>query len=233
VNRRRVLTFGAMVVLPLLAVGAACTFPEVGFGTSADGGGVSDGKTGDPDVRTEAGADQPDGSSDASDASDSGNTQRNDANAPIADASVCATRTKCDCDLDNYRDEACALDAGAGGFDASLLKGDCDDLDSLRNPGAGYRDEAPNPDGFPPPGDWNCSGAIEYKPDRGVTKCTRTVVVQGVSVNCSGPTDPFFFMEPKCGDVADLYTCPTKNLAPFSEACNPQPFGSTLKQTCK
>ncbi len=209
-RRRRVLAV-AMFAAPLVVVGVACSFPEVTFspGAEAEAGTSPDA---DEDASASDGA-----ASDVTFVTDA--VTREDASAAIADASLCETRPKCDCDDDGYAATDCDVDAGGllSPKGEPLKLGDCDDLDPLRHPGQGFVDEVPA-DGKD--GDWNCDQRVERFPAAKVT-CRGNGLT-----GCVG--DPGYLVEPVCGTANDVYACETPALG----ACKSIPKGRAT-QLCR
>ncbi|MBX3263400.1 MAG: hypothetical protein KIS78_13070 [Labilithrix sp.] len=205
-SRRRVLA-AAMFAAPLVIVGVACSFPEVTFGPGADGGSSPAADSSEVDAST----------SDVSFVTDA--VTREDGTAAIADASVCETRPKCDCDDDGYADEACDVDASSllSSKGEPLKPGDCDDLDPLRHPGQGFVDEVPAEG---KDGDWNCDDEVERFPLAKVT-CSGNGLT-----GCVG--SPGYLVEPVCGTANDVYACEASGLG----RCNSIPKGRAT-QLCK
>ena len=211
-TRRRALLAGTTFLAPLLVVAGACTFPDVTFavGAEADGGSSADGT---------AETSSFDGNS-TQDVVINEATTRDDATA-IVDASVCETRTRCDCDNDEYADKACDVDASSIlSYKGNPLKpGDCDDLDPLRFPNAPLRE-------LPPvghEGDWNCNGVLEASPSRNLA-CGGNG-----TLGCTGGSG--YLGAPPCGTTADFYSCePQANIL---ATCKPKPTGAKPVQACQ
>jgi hypothetical protein len=213
VKARRFVAITAFVV-PLAVVAVACSFPDVGFGSGANGeagtsetGTATDGTT--ADVATDASTDV------AVDV-----TRREDGGGPIQDSSICTTRPKCDCDNDEYADINCDVDASAllSAKGNPLKPGDCDDLDDYRHPGQTYVDDVP-PHGKD--GNWNCTGGVEFFPPQNI-QCGGNGLL-----GCTG--GPGFLTAPSCGTVADYYTCTAAGLGP----CSATPAGYQSTQACR
>lgn len=231
------------VLAPLLALAAACTFPDVTFlepgpGTDAggDGGGIGidaglegaspvDGSAVDGDA---ADADPPDLRFDASGVDAA---PRTDAEAPV-DASSCdGGPWKCDCDHDGFLDDACVtreVAAGRdGGFEAGTRPGDCDDLDPVRNPAAGPRSDLPRPGAPGKAGDWNCDGVVDRNPP--ALACKAPTKLGAAIIGCNGGTDGYLAAT-ACGETNDVWTCPSSLL---NGACDPTVAQPSVKATCK
>jgi len=209
VNRRRLVVV-SMFAAPFVAVGVACTFPDVSFGPAA--------AAGDEDAAQEAGSEgDADGGTDAADLADVFDfgdvATRGDANQ-VVDANACATKPVCDCDEDGYLDIHC--DAGPDAAGPGKQPGDCDDLDPLRYPGALPTDAVP----VGHEGDWNCDGVVTRTPAAEI-KCSGTGLT-----GCTG--GPGFLNKPACGTKADAYSCEASGIF----ACQAVPKG-TVTQLCQ
>jgi hypothetical protein len=203
-NRRRLIAI-VTFALPLVAVGAACTFPDVTFGAAED-----------TDAATEGAVDGG-GTDSPFDVGDFGDVARRDDATQVVDANACGAdgMIKCDCDDDEYADINCDVDAsGILSSKGNPLKpGDCDDLDGLRHPDAPLTYEIP----VGHDGDWNCDGTLEREP-KGNIKCG------GTGLGCTG--NPGFLSEPGCGTEADFYACEPSGLL---SACVATPKGKATR----
>ncbi|MDF2691861.1 MAG: hypothetical protein K0S65_244 [Labilithrix sp.] len=207
-NRRRLIAI-VTFALPLVAVGAACTFPDVTFGAAENNDAASE----------DGGVDGGDADS-TFDAGDFGDVARRDDANQILDASACGAdgMIKCDCDDDEYADMNCDVDAAGivSKRGNPLRPGDCDDLDGLRHPNAGLTEAIP----VGHDGDWDCDGTVEREP-KGNIKCS------GSGLGCIG--DPGFLSEPGCGTKADFYGCEAPGVL---AACVATPKGP-VTQLCR
>jgi hypothetical protein len=128
-------------VAGLLAIVAACSFPDVMFAPPGGGGADGGGAAGDGAVPVDA-APLPDGA-----------IVSGDAGTKITEAGC---QDPFDCDLDQDRNKL--FDAGP---DAPY---DCDDLDSRAKHGQDFLDQ---PGVDPTNGDWNCDGRVtKYYPTK-------------------------------------------------------------------
>lgn len=232
-KRRYVVTMAVAVVTPV-ALSAACAFPSVTFVTEEAGlGTVSDEAsvrcsceegTGDaaspPPVSTDGAVDARAPHPDDAGFAPQG---RPDGGARIADASVCAERTPCDCDEDGFARIDCPVDPSTitSSHGEPLKPGDCDDLDPLRFPGQGFLAFEPSPTET---GDWNCDGIVE--PDHlPVGSCKGT----GVTGCIGGDAG---VMGGQCGDQTPWVQCrpdPTNGSFP----CFWQPTGEEVTIRCR
>jgi len=184
-----------LALVPGLLVAFACTFPDVAFVTrsapdAADDGAPDAGDDRAPDEREVDGGDIV-----ALDATLNEASTRADGQA-VVDAGACAAKTRCDCDEDGYARLDCEVDpttiARPGG--GTLLRGDCDDLDPIRNPAADFMKLTP----VGHAGDWNCRDGVERTIRTGFS-CAGT--------GLTGCSRPGFKGTPACGSTAIYYTC--------------------------
>lgn len=204
-TRRRLLALGFMTA-PIVGVAVACSFPDVDFAPAAvpDSGNLGDATTSD--------AEDNDGAPVESAVRD----------GATIDAAECALRKRCDCDGDGYRAIGC--DAGGPDADAGddgLKEGDCDDLDSFRNPGQTYTDAGPSPDGGGK-WDWNCDG-IEERAYKKTLNCRAELLANGV-LGCVGSG---YVEESACGQNVEYDVCTGGPLS-----CKPS-FSGVLIQVCR
>ena len=236
-NRRRKIFVTIGVALPLVGLFAACTFPDVTFGTT-NGSEAGVGAETAPEAASSSSGCTTDSGEGGSVLLEDGGLNVGDVvtrdpdatDGIVQDAASCAAR--CDCDDDGYLDKA-KPDCGVPTIydDAGSTKlGDCDDQDKLANPGAITFSEVVPRVNSPAPGDWNCDGKRE-------TLFQEDFLCQGISVAGGGctnnGTDGKFKGAVTCGTKADLYDCKSKGgLAGGCEdkAHTPVP---TQKQLCK
>ena len=161
----------------VLAVGGACSFPDVMFATG-DGGlleATTDG--GPPVVGTDSG---PARITDASAEGAPGDAQaKRDAAVPPQDGGGAGP-----CDQDN--DGFLAKNPTCGG-------NDCDDNDPHRNPGVTAYVDTPTADG-----DWNCNGIVEKE-------SPPNVACGPLTLTC--PFAAGMTADPGCGQTGTYVTC--------------------------
>lgn len=188
-NARRKLLVLALAASPLLAIGAACSFPDVAFapaGTTPESG-TSDSPAG-TDAMADAGGDvvtvganedvDPDGASQEA------------ATRPKGGAMIDAAGCTCDCDHDGFQPSTGGCDGGPG------PRPDCDDLDDLIKPDAGFV-AADWTSPHMPSDDWNCDGVRTKQYDYN-QKCTDPQ-------NCNGKAG--FAGDPNCNESAVYNVC--------------------------
>jgi hypothetical protein len=166
----------AMALSPLVVICGACGVafapiddaPEGGAGDAADAGVVQVGAN--EDVEADGGSEEA--------------ATRDGASA--IDAAGCT----CDCDNDTFQASTNGCDGGPGPGP------DCDDLDELVKPTAGFV-ASPWTSPHLPVGDWNCDGATTKKYDYN-QKCNDVN-------NCNGKAG--FNDDPSCGQTATFNTC--------------------------
>lgn len=190
-KRRGALVFAFVATTIVCAIGAACTFPDVAFGT-ADGGGGG-GETG-PDGMGGG----PDGAQDGPQGVDASTRDsalveaatRSDADTKI-DAAGCQS---CDCDNDGYF----ARDGGCEGGPGAVY--DCDDGDKFINPAQGFVADFTWTSVHPLAYDWNCDGTVQraYPTNLGCGGTIATGCTGGQGFQGSGPN---------CGNSADYFEC--------------------------
>lgn len=179
--RRSRLTIFALGTLAPLAMFAACTFPDVGFGPpgsseagssdTTSGDGPNDGAVSDVDFEKYDTPDAPITRDDAGKISEAG----------------CGDPFDCDKDDDHNK-------TYDGGPDATI---DCDDFDSRAKHDAGFRSDDGGPHGG---GDWNCDLVTDKFYAINVT-CSG--LFEGD--NCS--LIKGFTGDPPCGEQGDYITC--------------------------
>ena len=156
--------------LAIVAIFAACSFPQVSYetgsggdgggvdgtsgssgGSSGEGGGHGDGASGDDavagdDATTDGSAGEGSAGEGGSDGSSGGDDSSSPSDAPYV-FEAAADAPVCDQDEDTYNVK--------GGTCGGL---DCDDTDKHANPGVTtFQTYAPHP---PSNGDWNCDGTV-------------------------------------------------------------------------
>lgn len=189
---KRVFVVASVVALFGVAIGAACTFPEVEFAPKGTSGEAGEG--GGSEASTDAGADAIDEVAIVEASQPDGEVVK-DAGMKV-DAQGC---TVCDCDGDQFNDTTKAGCSDAGGAN------DCDDTDTRYKPSQGYLDIPGEP---PRNGDWNCSGKVEKAYTAGI-KCT------SLAANaCDGVEG--FEDDPPCGASGGKYVqCKTTGTPPL------------------
>lgn len=207
-EKRRHFVYGIVACAAPLAFVFACGFPDVTFlSTASTGASAEDGEDGGCGcAHEEDGGARPE----EMDAAEPNRIDaafqpafdvvaRPDGAARIADASVCAERTPCDCDGDGFAAVSCPYDPSSIAFDGGTLKkGDCDDLDPMRFPGQTFVSETLGPGAD---GDWDCSGFVQEYP--GELECGGNWFDR-----CDWHKDARGFLnDPPCGEAADLHVC--------------------------
>lgn len=211
-RQQKVVLVAGVVGAMMSAIAAACSFPDVTFGTGGGAETGTDGTTGDGASGDGAGGD---GGSSGDGAIIEAAT-RTDATSKIPDGS-CDLLTSCDCDKDLHDRAGC--DSGVR-RDSGV---DCDDFDPLRNPSAGLTDEPPD-EGQVPKGDWNCDGRVDKAYDVGLN--CRYVGIPGTCTG--GPA--YKGTGPGCGLPADYFRC--KDLGALTGGCVEEKIDTRI-QTCK
>jgi hypothetical protein len=182
-NRRRALVVFA-VSASLLGIAVSCTFPELPSFTP-DGDGAA------PDASSEAASGDGGAKEDAfhTDVDPEGGSQEASVlptGGGTVDAAGC---TSCDCDGDGFDRVAC--DGGVGK--------DCDDLNTVIKPDAGFVASPSWPSMHMPSGDWNCDG-MRTKQHNYNVHCDDT---SNGGANCtSGFND-----DPNCGEISTFNIC--------------------------
>jgi hypothetical protein len=214
-RRRRLVALALALVAPTILIASACSFPEVTFSADAGGGeaGAETGSETGPPIDT--------GIPDTVVQDVVGDAIVRDDATAVVDASVCSERPRCDCDKDGYLDKNCDAGEAGVGIDANAKPGDCDDLDPLRHPEAGFTQEVPI---SPNIGDWNCNGTVEALTDSGVV-CSGS----GALGQCN---QTGYVTSPACGAKADTYKCVGSGAANLGN-CEPSLVATGVTQACK
>lgn len=187
-GRRAILVCGA-TASAIVALIAACTFPDPTFAPEAPSG--NDGSSAEGSTSDGAADALADVSDDVHVLVDGGDPDAlivKDAGAKV-DASGCMT---CDCDDDGYLD---TTKTGCNTPDAGAH--DCDDEDSRTHPTQGFLVDPAEP---PQNGNWNCTGGVEKFYSAKVA-CT-SLAPGAVCDSTFGFED-----DPKCGATGTFVTC--------------------------
>lgn len=172
----------AIAISPLVVICGACGSAFAPADVAADGG-ASDAPPGSD--AADAGVVQVGANEDVDPDGGSQEAATRDGASGI-DAAGCT----CDCDKDGFQPSTALCDGGPG------PRPDCDDLDELIEPNAGFVAAAwTSPHN--PSGDWNCDG-VRTKQYEYNQKCTDVN-------NCNGKSG--FNDDPNCGDTATFNTC--------------------------
>jgi len=203
-NIRSKLLFLAIAIAPLVAISAACGNAFAPSDPTPDAGeaGATTDDAGD------AGAIGPVGANE--------DVAPDDATTRDGTSRVDAAGCTCDCDIDGFQRQDSMCDGGPG------PRADCDDLDELVNPNAGFVAAAwTSP--HVPAGDWNCDGTLTKQYDYN-QKCDDLN-------NCNGKAG--FAGDPACGDSAPFNTCAySPGIAGVGGSCKVGST-STVTQGCK
>jgi hypothetical protein len=203
-NRRRLaLILGSLSICGVALV-ASCSFPDVQFASSSEGGGGGEGGL-------EASTDSPLGEA-AADAAIIEAAVRD--GATKIDGSGC---TSCDCDDDKFLSRK---DGGCEGGPGAVY--DCDDTDSFINPDQGFVGDVMWPSSYTVPYDWNCNGKVE-KAYAVNLKCAYNLTT------CTGGQG--FKGDPTCGTAEDYFECQDKGA--LSGGCVAVKIDTARKQLCK
>ena len=192
-NGRRRLLVLAIAISPALAIGAACTFPDVAF---APAGGSPESGTSDSPSATDGPGGGEGGTVGANEDVDPTGAMMDATTVPDGGQRIEAGPAGCcDCDMDGFKP-----DSGSGGDAAactSLPSQDCDDLNKYVFPGSGFVASATWDSPHLPTFDWNCDGTRtkQYAYNQ---PCTN-------AADCNGKSG--FNDDPNCGETAVFNTC--------------------------
>lgn len=218
-NRRRVLLAG--LFFGPLAVVAACSFPDVSFSDTTDGGLGADSPTNDGSNPADTGS--------SGNAGDGSNVNYSDGSIGVDDSGADAAQidttgcNTCDCDFDGYKDIDCGIDGSL--LDGSLKPGDCDDGNQARHPDAAPQ-QVPTTNG-----DWNCDGHVTKFPQDGVTTCPVNHDPILNTTSCPA-VDAVFYVGVGCGQTAEVYSC-SASTPLFGNCPTPTDTHSTTPETCQ
>ena len=184
-NARRKLLLIAIATAPLLAIGAACSCPDVAF---APAGGTEGGKSDSP-TGSDAMAD--------GDAIVVGANEDVDPTGAMMDATKVPDSQHieagpdgcCDCDNDQFKPDS--------GTCTNLPSRDCDDLNPYIHPSTGFVASSTFESTHVPAFDWDCDGVRTKQYDYN-QKCTDVN-------NCNGKSG--FNDDPNCGETATFNNC--------------------------
>lgn len=186
---RRKLLMIALGASPLLAIGAACSFPDVAFAPAGGTEAGTDSPIGaDGPIRGEGGAVGANEDVDPTGATMDASTVPDGGQRIEAGPAGC-----CDCDMDGFKPDA-GTDAAAC---TSLPSQDCDDLNRYVVPGSGFVASATWDSPHTPKYDWNCDGVRTKQLDYN-QPCTDPN-------NCNGKSG--FKDDPECGEMSTINVC--------------------------
>jgi hypothetical protein len=186
-NRRRLAFVLASMSVCGIALVASCSFPDVQFATSSEGGGGGGGGEGG----LEGSTDSPLGEA-SSDAAMIEAAVRSDADTKV-DAAGCKS---CDCDNDTF---LARVDGGCEGGPGAVY--DCDDTDKFINPDQTWVGDVKWPSDYQVIYDWNCNGKVEKAYPTNL-KCAYNLTT------CTGGQG--YKGDPGCGTSEDYFECQDK-----------------------
>jgi len=185
-NARRKMLLVALVVAPLVGIGAACTFPDVSF---APAGGAEGGKIDGPVGEGGPGTGET-GAVGANEDVDPTGAMMDATTAPETGQRIEAGPDGCcDCDNDGFKPDS--------GTCANLPSQDCDDLNPFVFPTHGFDQGKTWDSPHTPDFDWNCDGVRTKQYDYN-QKCNDPN-------NCNGKSG--FNDDPNCGETVVFNTC--------------------------
>jgi hypothetical protein len=187
-NGRRKLLVLALAITPVLAIGAACSFPDVSFAPAGSGSeGGTDGGNSDAPVTVDAHV------VGANEDVDPTGAMMDASTVPDAQRIEAGPAGCCDCDMDGYKPDS-GSDAA---MCANLPSRDCDDLNMYVNPDSGFVASATFDSPHTPSFDWNCDGTRTKQYDYN-QPCTDPN-------NCNGKSG--FKDDPNCGESGIINVC--------------------------
>lgn len=205
-NARRKLLLLAVTVAPLVAIGAACSFPDVSFAPAGGTeGGTGDGPNGGDDARTDAG-----------DGGTVGANEDVDPTGATKDAAIISDEAGghieagpdgcCDCDTDQVM-----ADGGACGKPS----GDCDDLNRFIFPGQGPVGSSVWNSTWIPAYDWDCNGVVLKQYNHSLGACSSHSQLLDSCANHQGG----FEGDPACGTTGHFVITCANDPKPLSTGC--------------
>ncbi len=201
-NGRRKLLVLALAISPVLAIGAACSFPDVSFAPAGAGseGGVDGGNSDSPvtvDGRVVGANEDVDPMGSLKDAT----------TVPDGGGHIEAGPDGC-CDCDN--DQVMA-DGGACGKPSR----DCDDLNFYIHPGQGPVGSSTWNTTWTPTYDWDCDGVVLKQYNHSIGKCSSHSHV----LDSCGAHQGGFEGDPACGTTGHFVTTCANDPKPLSTGC--------------
>ena len=214
---RRKLLLLAIAFSPALAIGAACTFPDVAF---APAGGTPESGTSDSPTGSDAPLTGEGGTVGANEDVDPTGATMDATAVPDGQRIEAGPDGCCDCDMDGFKPDSGSDDAAAC---TSLPSQDCDDLNKYVSPASGFVASDTWDSPHLPKYDWNCDGVRTKQYDYNQT-CTD-------ANNCNGKSG--FMDDPNCGEMSTINVCQySPGVAGLLASCK---VGSTFTATqgCK